>query len=76
MLKFLIVRELPVLSNDGRKQLKVKLVLNKEQYVERVCRRFREVVGEELYTVDIHEGLKRTLNEINDDFEQEKMQFA
>ena len=76
MLKYMIVREVKALSNDGSKQYKCKLVLNRQQYQERVLRRVREVLGEEKYTVDVHEAFKRALQEIDDDFEQEKMTFA
>lgn len=76
MLKYMIVREVNAHSNDGKKQMVVKLVLNQDQYVDRVCRRFREVLGEEKYTVDVHEAIKKAMEEINNDFEQEKLKFA
>jgi len=76
MLKYLIVREVAALSADGKKQYIAKLVLNREQYCMRIERRLREILGEEKYTVDVHEGLRKALKEIEDDYEHEKMQFA
>ena len=40
-----------------------------------VERRMKEILGEK-YTVDVHEGLRKALKEIDDDYETEKMQFA
>lgn len=76
MLRYMIVREVPALSADGSKQYIVKLVLNREQHCRRIERRLRELLGEERYTVDVHEGLRKALKEIEDDYENEKMQFA
>ena len=42
----------------------------------RIERRLREILGEEKYTIDVHEGLRKALKEIEDDYEHEKMQFA
>ena len=75
MLKYMIVREIPALSKDGSKQYIAKLVLNREQHCMRIQRRMKEILGEK-YTVDVHEGLRKALKEIEDDYESEKMQFA
>lgn len=75
MLKYLIVREVRAYSDDLRKQMIVKLVLNREQYEQRLCDRIREILGD-LYTVDIERGIKKGIKSINDDFESEKLDFA
>ena len=76
MLKYMIVREVQALSEDGKKQFIVKLVLNREQHTNRIARRVREILGDEKYTVDVHEAIQAALKEIDDDYETEKMKFA
>lgn len=75
MLKYIIVRELPALSADGKKQYIVKLVLNREQHTKRIQRRVKEILADK-YTGEVSEAIRNALQEIEDDYEKEKMQFA
>lgn len=75
MLKYMIVREIAALSEDGKKQFIVKLVLNREQHTLRIQRRMKEILKDK-YTGEVSEAIRAALQEIEDDYESEKMKFA